>query len=456
MSSSAAPGTRCSTAATAVPIDLELGALRALVVSGPEHGRQDRGAEDARPRGRAPPVRAPSAGGRGGAARLRRDPGRHRRRAVDRDEPLHVLGPRAEPRRDHRAARRRGRSSSSTSSRPAPTPSRAPRWRRPCSRGLREQARLTVATSHYAELKEWASAAEGAANAATGLDPETNEPLYTLALGRAGHVARAADRRAARAPAEIVEAARGARSRPSGCRWPSSSPRPRPRPAGRRALRRRGRSRREAEAARAAAERAEEELRDEIEAVRASAAGRAARALARPRRSCGDVRAELDDLRARSARRGGWSAAGRAATPVAREKERQRDRRLGAAAERAAARPARSLGSTSRCRWRRRSLPATRWWRRRSGAWHDRRDRRRRGDRARQRRAARQAAARPTAAEPGAGGASAPEPAVTVRAMVQNDIPDELDLRGRTAQEASEAVRDLVDRRRSRAAPRCG
>ena len=29
--------------------------------------------------------------------------------------------------------------------------------------------------------------------------------------------------------------------------------------------------------------------------------------------------------------------------------------------------------------------------------------------------------------------------------MVQNDLPDELDLRGRTAQEAREAVRDLVD-----------
>jgi len=36
-------------------------------------------------------------------------------------------------------------------------------------------------------------------------------------------------------------------------------------------------------------------------------------------------------------------------------------------------------------------------------------------------------------------------PAVTVRAMVQNDLPDEIDLRGRTAQEAREAVRDLVD-----------
>jgi len=38
-----------------------------------------------------------------------------------------------------------------------------------------------------------------------------------------------------------------------------------------------------------------------------------------------------------------------------------------------------------------------------------------------------------------------PTPAVTVRAMVHNDLPDEIDLRGRTAQEAREAVRELVD-----------
>ena len=37
------------------------------------------------------------------------------------------------------------------------------------------------------------------------------------------------------------------------------------------------------------------------------------------------------------------------------------------------------------------------------------------------------------------------EPAVTVRAMIQNDLPDEIDLRGRTAQEAREQVRDLID-----------
>ncbi len=51
---------------------------------------------------------------------------------------------------------------------------------------LADQARLTVVTTHYAELKEWASAADGVANAATGFDPETDEPLYRLELGRPG------------------------------------------------------------------------------------------------------------------------------------------------------------------------------------------------------------------------------------------------------------------------------
>ena len=58
------------------------------------------------------------------------------------------------------------------------------------------QARLTVVTTHYAALKEWASSAPGAANAATGLDLETDEPLYSLVLGRAGisHALRTAER----------------------------------------------------------------------------------------------------------------------------------------------------------------------------------------------------------------------------------------------------------------------
>jgi DNA mismatch repair protein MutS2 len=61
---------------------------------------------------------------------------------------------------------------------------------------LARQARLTIVTTHYPELKEWASATDGVANAATGFDPETDEPLYAVALGRAGtsHALRIAER----------------------------------------------------------------------------------------------------------------------------------------------------------------------------------------------------------------------------------------------------------------------
>ncbi|MDX6579849.1 MAG: mismatch repair protein MutS2, partial [Gaiellales bacterium] len=48
------------------------------------------------------------------------------------------------------------------------------------------QARLTIVTTHYPELKDWASASDNAANAATALDPESHEPLYRIALGRPG------------------------------------------------------------------------------------------------------------------------------------------------------------------------------------------------------------------------------------------------------------------------------
>ena len=51
---------------------------------------------------------------------------------------------------------------------------------------LVRQVRLTVVTTHYPELKEWASANGEAVNGATGFDPETDEPLYRIALGRPG------------------------------------------------------------------------------------------------------------------------------------------------------------------------------------------------------------------------------------------------------------------------------
>src|SRR5262249_29519910 len=60
---------------------------------------------------------------------------------------------------------------------------------------LARQARLTVVTPHFAELKEWASSTPGAANAATAYDIETDTPLYRVALGRAGtsHALRVAE-----------------------------------------------------------------------------------------------------------------------------------------------------------------------------------------------------------------------------------------------------------------------
>ena len=66
----------------------------------------------------------------------------------------------------------------------------------------------SVATSHYAELKEWASATEGVANAATGFDADTGAPLYRIALGRPGtsHALRIAGQLGL--PDELVEAAR--------------------------------------------------------------------------------------------------------------------------------------------------------------------------------------------------------------------------------------------------------
>ena len=61
---------------------------------------------------------------------------------------------------------------------------------------LAEQARLTVVTTHYPELKEWASSEPAAVNAATALDPETHEPLYRITLGRPGtsHALQTAER----------------------------------------------------------------------------------------------------------------------------------------------------------------------------------------------------------------------------------------------------------------------
>jgi DNA mismatch repair protein MutS2 len=201
---------------------------------------------------------------------------------------------------------------------------------------LTAQARLTVATTHYPELKEWASATDGAANAGTGVDPETHAPLYRLALGRPGtsHALQIAERlgldagvvadaQARVAPeqlriAELLAEAEAAETAAAE-----------ERAAAARELAEAGRL---AEQARAR----EEELQAEIAAVRESAAQERERAIAAAERELADARAELralrDEIRVARRREQERRRDARAAAPRA---ESDRDRRLGAASERA-------------------------------------------------------------------------------------------------------------------------
>lgn len=189
---------------------------------------------------------------------------------------------------------------------------------------LAEQARLTLVTTHYAELKEWASATEGVANAATGFDPETHEPLYRVTLGRPG--TSQALQIAARLglDPEVVADARG-RVVPERLRIQDLLAEAEA--AERTAVDEREaavRERTEAAGLHASIRAREQELAAEIDAVRASAAAERERASAEAFRELADARAELEALRdeIRKARR-------------VRRDEPERDRRLGAASERA-------------------------------------------------------------------------------------------------------------------------
>jgi len=306
---------------------------------------------------------------------------------------------------------------------------------------LSRQARLVVVTTHYAELKEWASASEGAANAATGFDPETQAPLYRVVVGRPGtsHALQIAaqlgldagvvdDARARIAPerlqvAELVAQAEAA-EREAAEQLAA-------------AARERARVQHELDRAR---ER-EEELAREVERVRASAEEERRAAAAAAERDLAQARAELAALRAeiRAARR---HERRRPAAPAA---ERERDRRLGAAAERAAGaeRALRDLeplaapgplavgdpveapddgvhGTIAAIEGASAEVLGPGGLRLRIPL----------------------ARLRPARQRPEA---VAPDPPVRVHAGVTGDAPDELDVRGLRAQETREAVRAFVD-----------
>jgi DNA mismatch repair protein MutS2 len=312
---------------------------------------------------------------------------------------------------------------------------------------LSRRARLTLVTTHYAELKEWASATDDVANAATGFDPETHEPLYRLTLGRPGtshalHVAErlgldvaiAADARELVDPsrlrtAELLAEAEAAERDAAESRAAAGHER--------------------AEAARLtrqAAER-ERELAAEIEAVRASAAAERQRALAEAGHELAEAREELRALREeiRVARRREQERR-RAAPETARSKERDRDRRLGAAAERSS-RAERALQALQQpvlltgplaegdpvvapelgLRGTIVSIEGD------EAAVVGRSGQRVRLPLARLRPDALASEPLPT------------EPAVRVLASARSDVGDELDVRGMRAQEAREAVRSFVD-----------
>jgi DNA mismatch repair protein MutS2 len=197
------------------------------------------------------------------------------------------------------------------------------------------QARLTVVTSHFAELKEWAAAVPEATNAATGFNPDTDEPLYRVELGRPGtsHALRIAERLGL--PADIVGAAR-ARVSPDRLRVAEL-------------LAQAELAERDAAAARARAVAGEAlvaeeqldvamrkvELVNEIERVRTSAQAERERTVAQTEHELTEARNELDELRREiRAARNAEQKRRSASTTGATRAERERDRRLGAASER--------------------------------------------------------------------------------------------------------------------------
>jgi DNA mismatch repair protein MutS2 len=290
---------------------------------------------------------------------------------------------------------------------------------------LARQARLTVVTTHYPELKEWASASDEVANAATSFDPDTGEPLYRIDLGRPGtsHALRIAERLGL--DAGVVA---DARSRVAPERLRTAELLAEAQAAERAATE----LREKVSDALARAHERETELEREVAAVRASADRARADAVEGAQRELAAARVELGALRdeLRTARR------------VTRESDQ--DRALGAATERAT-RAERALGDLGG------PLPLT----------------------------AALAAGDPVESDVGVRGTIAsirgeeaevvgatgqrvripvarlrpsrervPEeraPAVQVRAAARGDASDQLDVRGLPGQEAREQVRRLVD-----------
>jgi DNA mismatch repair protein MutS2 len=312
---------------------------------------------------------------------------------------------------------------------------------------LSQRAALTITTTHYAEVKQWASATLGALNGAVGFDPETLAPTYTLTLGRPGPSHALEIARRLGLDATVIERARNglaperveterllgeaARSEQAAARLRAEAEDERREAAALRdeAVRHEGAQRAAAEAAAAA-------IAEERERARIAAQGD----LAAHRGELEALREELRAARREERRRR------EAPTTEAREAEAERDRRLGAADARART-AGRAIDEALDAPVRQtRPLEV--------------------GDPVR----ARALGLRGVVMEivdgvalvqggsmrvhvpvehlepdPHGGPASSAEPAVVVRATATSHAASLLDLRGRRADEAREAVRQLVD-----------
>ena len=179
------PGSRCVASRPSMSFDPAGDGARD---HGSEHRRQDRGAEN---RGAAG---ADGAGGSADSGRAtdRRLPvfrsrvRRHRRRAVDRGKPEHVLGAHREHRVDGSRRWRCRRWCCSTKRAPAPIRSRAARSAMAIIDHFRRRGATVIATTHYDALKIVRVDDRRRDGGGFGFDPQTFAPTYRLNYGSPG------------------------------------------------------------------------------------------------------------------------------------------------------------------------------------------------------------------------------------------------------------------------------
>ncbi len=201
---------------------------------------------------------------------------------------------------------------------------------------LVDQGALVLATTHHPEVKAWASERPGAANAAVGVDVRTLRPLYELKLGEPGashalgiaeglgldpavvEAARRAGPPERRALEALLGEAAAARAAADEEREAARAARAAAQDAERRAAERQADL--EARIARA---------REGAEAERAAARARAEAELAGLQRELSQLRGAISAARREEAARAAEAASAPGASPGAR----RRDRRLGEASE---------------------------------------------------------------------------------------------------------------------------